>query len=219
MVVDVRGLDQADHVIQFGFDDGQGLLKLMVVIKSSEVIDDIGKKKRSKYSEGVCTGSLKLSSVKKLFIIGLVPSVSELYPNIKAILDEVKLDGVSFGFSADIKLYLVMIGKQAASCIHSCIYCEGQAPWDNKYTSLTIGLLKEWQQKYLANGEVKKDAQHFQNVVNPPLLVGESSTKVIEILNIPELHCLTGTVRKIITEMERKGFEKRRRERSLSMFS
>ena len=206
MVVEERGLDPENLVIQFGFDDGQGLLKLMQIVKGVEIIDDSEKKKRAKYSDGVCTTTSKLSSVKKLFIIGLVPNVSELYPNIKAILNEVNLEGVDSGISADIKIYLVMLGKQSASCIHSCPYCEGQAPWLKKSSPLTIGSLNAWHLKYMESGAAKKDAQHYQNVVNKPLIVGDVSKKIVEILNIPELHCLTGTVGKIVTEMERIGF-------------
>ena len=76
-----------DPVIQFGFDDGQGILKLMEIAKGGDFKED-EERKRSKYSDGVCSRSSKLSSVKKLFIIGLVPNVSELYYNILTLLHD-----------------------------------------------------------------------------------------------------------------------------------
>ena len=47
----------------------------------------------------------------------------------------------------------------------------------------------------------------YQNVINKPLLVGEPDTKTLDILNIPELHIMTGVVGKLITELENQGFE------------
>ena len=44
----------------------------------------------------------------------------------------------------------------------------------------------------------------FQNLVNPPLLT--DSTKTIEKLNISELHCMTGLMGKVVSEMERCAF-------------
>ena len=73
-LIDERSLDPHDHIVQFGFDDGQGILKIMEIVKSSEVVQ--GKEMaRSRYSDGVCPNTAKLSSVKKMFVVGLVPDV------------------------------------------------------------------------------------------------------------------------------------------------
>ena len=50
-------------------------------------------------------------------------------------------------------------------------------------------------------------AKKYQNVINPPLLIGEDTTKTLDILNISELHCLTGATGKIISGLERSAFE------------
>ena len=196
VIMESRGLEEEKHVIQFGFDDGQGMLKLMQTIKSSEVVVD-QPKKRAKYSDGVCPKTNKLSSVKRLFIIGIVAKVSELYSNIKLILNEVKLLGVHYGFSADIKMYLVIVGKQTASAVHSCPYCEGREPWIDNCILSSIRSLRYWHNKFVENRSVMKNAQHFKNVINEPLLLGDENTLVLEKLNIPELHCLMGSVFKI----------------------
>ena len=114
--------------------------------------------------------------------------------------------GVHYGFSADIKMYLVIIGKQTASAIHSCPYCEGREPWIDNCILSSIGSLRAWNKKFVESGSVLKNAQHYKNVVNEPLLLGDEKTLILEMLNIPELHCLMGSVFKIITEMEKLGF-------------
>ena len=129
-----------------------------------------------------CPKSTKLSSVKKLFFICLVPWVQELYQNIKSILQELKLEGMEYGISADIKIYLILCGKQTASCLHPCPYCEGVAPWNRDYEDLTIGSLNNWYQKFIRSNNNKNNAKKYQNVINPPLLVGDDATKTLKIL-------------------------------------
>ena len=204
-LVHERNLDPTEHIIQFGFDDGQGMLKVMQIVKDKNPEQE-AEKKRSRYSDGVCPRNTKLSSVKKLFVVGLVPQVQELYPNVKSMMDELKLEGIEYGLCADIKIYLCLIGKQTASCLHPCPYCEGKAPWKTDYPALTIGSLIEWNKKFVESGGKKNNAKHYQNVVNPPLLTGDESTMTLEVLNISELHCMTGIVGKIISEMERCAF-------------
>ena len=206
-LVNERSLDPHNHVVQFGFDDEQGILKIMEIVKSSEVVQ--GKEeKRSKYSDGVCPKTAKLSSVKKMFVVGLVPDVQEIYPNVKAMLDEINLEGVEFGFSADLKIYLCITGKQVASCTHACVYCEGESPWEENSKPLTIGSLFDWHQKFLENGANRRSAKMYQNVVNRPLLIGEDEVKTLEILNPPQLHLMTGVLGKLIKEMEKHTGEK-----------
>ena len=201
-LVSERSLDPHDHVVQFGFDDGQGVLKIMEIVKSNDISQNT-EKERSRYSDGVCPKTTKLSSVKKMFVVGLVPDVQEIYPNVKAMLDELNLEGVEFGFSADLKIYLCITGKQVASCTHACVYCEGQSPWEEKSKDLTIGSLFDWHQKFLDSGANKKLAKNFQNVVNRPLLIGDDEDKTLEVLNPPQLHLMTGVLGKLIMEMEK----------------
>ena len=138
-----------------------------------------------------------------MFVVGLIPDVQEIYPNVKAMLEELNLEGIEFGFSADLKIYLCLAGKQVASCTHSCVYCEGQAPWEETSTTLTVGSLFDWHQKFVDSGANKRSAKNYQNVVNKPLLIGEDATKTIEVLNPPQLHVMTGVTGKVITEMEK----------------
>ena len=69
-VMEERGLDEDNMMIQFGIDDGQSMLKLMLTIKKKEIEENNGKRKR--YSDGYNPEGSKLSSVKKAFIVGRV---------------------------------------------------------------------------------------------------------------------------------------------------
>ena len=52
MVINSRGLDLNNTMIQLGFDNGQGVLKLMQTIKSSDLPKEICSSQKRRYSEG-----------------------------------------------------------------------------------------------------------------------------------------------------------------------
>ena len=72
---------------------------------------------------------------------------------------------------------------------------------------VTIGSLNYWHEEFISSGAQKAKAKMYQNVINPPLLTGDDSTKTLEKLNISELHCMTGSTGKVVSEMERCAFE------------
>ena len=47
-------------------------------------------------------------------------------------------------------------------------------------------------------------------MINPPLLIGDDRKKTLELMNISELHILTGSVSKIVSEMERLTFSSKK---------
>ena len=55
----------------------------------------------------------------------------------------------------------------------------------------------------LQNFNKKKDT----SVVYPPLLTGDKNKKILELVNIPDLHTLLGAVDKILKGIERNLFE------------
>ena len=160
---------------------------------------------KSKYKEGYCPGDFKFSGVKKLIVLFVSPTC-ERHDNLTTILEELGLEAVDFAFSADLKMVLILCGKQAASSKHCCPFCSGSAPWTGKYQSLTIGSLWANYNKYVANGSKLKSAMKFGNVVNVPLLTGPNDRWILDIFNFPELHVLTGITGKIVKEFERKVF-------------
>ena len=104
-----RGLTPENSIIQIGLDDGQGFIKVMLTVKPKNVIE--GPKKRAKYAEGFSPQGFLYSSVKKLLIIGIIHS-SESYDNIKALLESLNLTALEFGYSTDLKMVLILCGKQ-----------------------------------------------------------------------------------------------------------
>ena len=89
----------------------------MLSVKLKSDVDSSTKPKRSKYSEGFSPQDFKLSSVKKLFILA-VTCATETYKNVKAFLETLGLEAVEFGYSLDLKMALILCGKQTAACRH-----------------------------------------------------------------------------------------------------
>ena len=128
--------------------------------------------KRAKYIDGVAAKDVKMSSVKKAFMIGLIPGVEENYTNIKTLLTSVDLSGLPVTFSCDLKLCLFLVGKMNGACKCPCPFCAGSDPWDGNLSLLTIGDLKEWYRRYhaaLAKDDSAK-ALNFNNCVDDNLL-------------------------------------------------
>ena len=171
-----------------------------MTLKSKKLEEQVAK--RSKYSDGVGYKGAKLSSVKKVFMIGLVPKVQENYENVKKILTTIDLSGLPISFSCDIKLDLYLVGKQNASCAHPCIYCSGASPWTNKNSGhlLTIGDLKKFHSDYMKSERKAKDAQEANNCVNENILqfLFSDDTLLLDCLNIQELHIMMGIVWKLL---------------------
>ena len=57
--------------------------------------------------------------------------------------------------------------------------------------------------RFVAAGSRLADAKEFMNVVNPPLLTYPDETLLVDIFNVPGLHCMTGIVGKLIGEVEK----------------
>ena len=143
------------------------------------------RRKRAKYLD---------SSVKKLFIIGIVKGVSETYQNVNVILKALNLENIRFDFclATDLKLQNILMGIQSGSSTYPCSYCESPRPFTVKGLLRTLGRLRELSKKFIEDGAQIKDAKDYKNVINSPILDGEDEAKVIEILPIPELHLHIG---------------------------
>ena len=61
-------------------------------------------------------------------------------------------------------------------------------------------------QAYCEAGSPYKRQMDFQNIVNPPLLTGDPDQLVLDILNLPSLHCFCGIVDKLMTSFEENAF-------------
>ena len=86
-IIAERGLDPERTIVQIGLDDGQGLIKVMMTIKTLE--DDqhlvpMDKKRRSSYSD-YAPLKFKDSGVQKLMLLAVAP-VCEKYENLTYIM-------------------------------------------------------------------------------------------------------------------------------------
>lgn len=196
-----RNLSPENSEIQIGIDDGQQLLKIMMTIKEK----DKPEPKKFKYSDGFRPQQFKLSGVKRLLILFASPTC-ERYDNLETILQDLDLKALEFGFSCDLKLVLILCGKQCASSKHCCPFCSGSAPWVVKSRSNTIGSLWSDYSAYVKGGSNLKQAMKYNNVVNPPLLTGQDDCLVLSIIYFPELHVLIGIVGKLVKEFEKNVF-------------
>ena len=105
---------------------------------------------------------------------------------------------------------LLLCSKPTGKPKYNCPFCDGTAPFDDKYDLYTIGDLYTWHQVYLRyiikkntfnlnvqkydeSGAQSRQQQFYQNVVNPPLITGPPDRVVLDLLNCPSLHILIGT--------------------------
>lgn len=152
------------------------------------------KKRRSSYAEGFAPLDFKDAGVKKLMLLGLTP-ISERHDNIAAILDCLGIKGLEYGVSCDLKMVLMLLGKQGASSRHSCPFCTSSDPWLAEGSPNTIGTLWDDYEKFLADPEVgggggdEKLAKHYNNVVRKPLVTGDRGKLILgEVVYYPEHH-------------------------------
>ena len=141
-----RNMDIDNTLIKIGIDDGQGILKINVQITEHGSSGDCSKS-RSKYSDGIAPKMQKLGSVKKLFILLAVPNIPELHENLACLLSEIDISSIDFSLSSDLKIVLMLLGKDSGACRHACPYCESCSPWDTVQVPNSLISLKNWHKK------------------------------------------------------------------------
>ena len=136
LIIELRKIAQDDEEIVLGIDDGQDMLKVMCTIKKKSKKKSTAK--RAKYSDGISPHSANLAGVKKTFILALMPYTCENYVNLKRIMSKLKFGGLKFTFTLDMKMCLILLGKQMGACKFKCILCDGCSPWLGDYSLLTL---------------------------------------------------------------------------------
>ena len=95
--------------------------------------------------------------MNKLHILAAVPEIKELYQNLEIILGELDLVSLDWTGSSDIKMVLLVIGKEQASFTYACPYCECKSPWLCTCKLNTLGSLCAWYDKWVeAGADLKK---------------------------------------------------------------
>ena len=69
---------------------------------------------------------------------------------------ELGIGAIDFGFCCDLKMVIVLLGKQCASSKHCCPFCTGSSPWLSSATSTIIGSLWKDYSSFVDAGSVLK---------------------------------------------------------------
>ena len=153
--------------------------------------------KKSKGHGGKVSKGFKLTSVKKLLILCIVPEIKESYENIALLFSLVKINHISFKFVSDLKVTLIINGMQTAKSTFGCPYCyvKLRTPNTNEEPILrNYGDIRRHYEKFCLLDNIKKNAKYCFNVTNPPIFEEEDETEVLQKCITPELHILQGFV-------------------------
>ena len=98
-ILETRGLNASSVLCRLGIDGGQGFFKLCL-----NIIDT---------SNSTSSGKFLDSGIKHLFILCIVPDLSELYVNIKICIQELELTEIDFALTTDLKVANILAGLQS----------------------------------------------------------------------------------------------------------
>lgn len=107
-------------------DGGQGFFKICMSIipkKETPIDEDSCNEmtaKKIKLDSHSKDSSKKSTSVKKLILLCIVPSIKETYNNIKILFDLIRINDISFKFVSDFKVLLIINGQQTATSSFPC---------------------------------------------------------------------------------------------------
>ena len=192
-------------------DGGRNFLKVCLTVLPENLDSDTETvPKVSSYSEGGTAAKHangKLTGVKKLIMLAIVPDIPETNYNMELLVNLTELNEVSHIFVADFKLLLIMIGKQNAVSTYPCPYCliplrilRGSDPLvldipSEEIPALTFGQLDKDLQllKGKFQGDRKK-GMFSHSTVASSVLKADGNVRVLDKCPLDELHILTGFV-------------------------
>lgn len=105
-------------------DGGQGFLKVCLSVLDNDSLqetelnkDDFETSpKRTSYSEeGSTSCAAKATSVKRLYMLCIVPDVTKSYHNLDVLFNLMNINKISFKFGSGFKLMLIVNRQQTAS--------------------------------------------------------------------------------------------------------
>jgi hypothetical protein len=191
-----------DAIIKVGIDGGGGFLKICLsLLQKNENEYDCGLSKQGSSSRNV-----KDTSVKQLFIIGIVCGVQENYHNIQKLWNLLKLNDIhKFYVATDLKLANILTGIMTHSSMYPCTWCN-----IDKYHLLNKGTLRSLESNTKNNnnwsisGGNKNDLKKFGNCIFPPIIQSSVENAIIlKIIPPPELHLMMGVVNNIYSAMNK----------------
>lgn len=210
-VVLCRQFLQNDFDCIIGVDSGGGFLKVCLTIRSASANTNAGNGDttgRSTLSEGVAAKSLRDTSVKKLFIIAIVPDAQETYRNMLILWNLLKLTSPQehspYTFCMDLKLANIMLGLMSHACLHPCTWCDAEKDELSAEGNLrSLGKIRDQYWSFVESEKKASKAKEYGNCIHAPLFKFSDATLVMDILPPPELHLLLGVVNFLYFNLEK----------------
>ena len=184
-------------LFKIGVDGGGGFFKVCLSVSSTESNSNLLRKD---------------TGVKKVFLIGIVPDIPENHANVLKMWHQVQLIGPNACTSmsskiiaTDLKLANILLGLMSHGATHPCTWCDAhKSSLQQKGILRTLGNISDkfwlWFEETDRNRSL---AKNYTNVVHFPILKGESTDRVIDLLPPPELHLLIGPVNTLFKAMEK----------------
>ena len=165
-------------------------------------------KKRATYKEVGGIGNYKLTSVKRVILLAIIPDCKETHKNMKVLCELTLLNKISFLFVCDFKLLLICPGCQTATATYPCPYCHvrlremtssvdetGEGLSEDLCEERTFGTLQESHDKFITDYRSQKKQAKFSNsIVETSLLEESPEVIVLDKCPLEELHCMSGFV-------------------------
>ena len=163
-VIEKRQRERDSVLIKISIDGGGGFLKIYASV--FDIDDPIPK------MSGVLSKKFLKSGVKKIFIIGLVPDVSEDYVNIKRLWVNCDVEHLrNYTVATDLKLCNLLLGMMNHSSCHPCAWCEiANNALHKKGNQRAISSLMNLFWDFFESRNGKLEAKKFVNVIHPPIL-------------------------------------------------
>ena len=183
-IIETRQIEENKSLIKIGIDGGGGFLKVCLSIF------DIDNPYQNTSSSSM-SKRFKDSGVKRVFVIAIVPKVSEYYVNVKRLWISIGIQALQKNYTAatDLNLCNIILG-------HPCAWCDvAKENLCKKGKQRTISNLMDLFWNWFESRRDKKGAKNYGNVIHPPILSDEdnNNTPVISILPPPGLHLLMGS--------------------------
>ena len=184
-------------------DGSQGFFKLCMSIfpedylsdsKNGIDVDSDGQEvvdipsNRRLYSEGGNVGKKgKLTSVRRLILLCIVPQIKESYGNIELLLKLINVINIPFKFVSDFKLLIMINGQQTATSTYPYPYC-----------FVTLANLKNRSDSSNNNNEVT-NAAHISNATSSDYCIKLKTYG--DVRRDYEKFCCTGKIRSMLSSV------------------
>lgn len=198
-----KRVDGESILVKISIDGGGGFLKMCLSV--FDIHDPLPK------ANNAMSKKFLESGVKKVFVVGIVPDISENYINMKRLWLNSSVDKLQkYTIATDLKLCNILLGMMSHSSCHPCPWCNiTKENLHKKGVARTISSLMSLFWEFFDSRKETKDAKTFGNVIHPPILSDDDAndTPVLNILPPPELHLMIGVVNKMYAEMEKVWLE------------